>query len=576
LRLSTDPDREEDRARATIAAALAAGMTELDTAHAYARDATELGHNERLVASAVPSGSNVRITTKCGMARPDGRWQPDGRASAILASARASSVALGRAPDVLLLHAPDPRVDLRTSVRALLRAKEEGLAKAVGLSNVSRKELESLEDVPLAVVQVALGAYDDGAARGGVVAWCRERGITLQAHTPLGGPTRAGKLARDPVLSTIARRIEGATPAMVFLAYLLAIAAEIVPVVGARRPETAIAAVAAERIVLEETDLAKLDARFPGLALVRCPPRSPAPESATAEIVMLMGIAGAGKTRLAESFVARDYERLNRDTLGGTLDGIARRLEERLAAGGKRFVLDNTYVTRATRSEVLRVARAAGAHVRCYHLDTPSHETHVNVTLRMLERHGELLGGTDLQTKAKKDAGLFAPNVVFRMERQLERPSLEEGFSTIEVVPFERTFDAMVIAGAALPIELVLETRGGELGLRREASSMFGRARSEVAGPLLVFGWRAGADETWRLRATDLVRALALDHPVEIGVCAHADGPPVCWCRPPLPGLWVAFARRHGVDPRRSVLLAASPTHRAMAKRLGVRVADVV
>ena len=40
--------------------------------------------------------------------------------------------------------------------------------------------------------------------------------------------------------------------------------------------------------------------------------------------------------------MARGYERLNRDELGGTLRGIVQRLDERLRDGAERIVLDNT------------------------------------------------------------------------------------------------------------------------------------------------------------------------------------------------------------------------------------------
>ena len=53
MRLSTDPDRDAARADATIAAAVAAGITVFDTARAYGLDAGELGHNERLLAGAL-------------------------------------------------------------------------------------------------------------------------------------------------------------------------------------------------------------------------------------------------------------------------------------------------------------------------------------------------------------------------------------------------------------------------------------------------------------------------------------------------------------------------------------------
>src|SRR6185369_9585473 len=64
MRLSTDPDRDDARAIATLHAALDAGVTLLDTADAYARDDSEIGHNERLVASALSSwrGDRSRIT----------------------------------------------------------------------------------------------------------------------------------------------------------------------------------------------------------------------------------------------------------------------------------------------------------------------------------------------------------------------------------------------------------------------------------------------------------------------------------------------------------------------------------
>ena len=140
MRLSTDPDRDEERARQTIAAAVAAGVTVFDTAHAYGRDETELGHNERLLARVLretwmPRGGpdshpSPRIVTKGGMTRPAGAWIPDGRAKAILADCDASLAALdGLAIDLYLIHAPDPRTPWRTSVRALARLLDQQLVE---------------------------------------------------------------------------------------------------------------------------------------------------------------------------------------------------------------------------------------------------------------------------------------------------------------------------------------------------------------------------------------------------------------------------------------------------------------
>ena len=60
MRLSTAPDRDDARAIAVIHAALDAGVRLLDTADAYAHDASEMGHNERLIAQALRSWSGDR------------------------------------------------------------------------------------------------------------------------------------------------------------------------------------------------------------------------------------------------------------------------------------------------------------------------------------------------------------------------------------------------------------------------------------------------------------------------------------------------------------------------------------
>jgi hypothetical protein len=90
--------------------------------------------------------------------------------------------------------------------------------------------------------------------------------------------------------------------------------------------------------------------------------------------------------------------------------------------------------------------------------------------------------------------------------------------------------------------------------------------------PHLVFDWRPDgrvdqlAEVVGRLER--VVTGL-----VDAAVCPHGGGPPVCWCRPPLPGLPLAFARAHRVDPARSTVLGTSPAHRTLAATLG---ADVV
>jgi len=549
MRLSTERDRDEDEAIATIHAALDAGIAVFDTARAYALDDTELGHNERLLARALeshPAGARARVVTKCGMARPGGAWRADGRARAIAEGCEESVRALGgRQIDLLLLHAPDPRVPLATSVRALASMVERGLARRIGICNVNRARLEEALDLaPLTALEVALGAGEDEALRGGAVAFALERGLWVLAHSPFGGPGRAARLGRDPAIAQAAKTL-GTTNAQAVLAWLLSLHPRVVALPGARRPQTARDSAAAMRISLDPETRAVLDGR---LGSVRPSPR--APPRTDAEVVLVAGISGAGKSTLASRLAAGGYERLNRDERGGTLSGIALALEERLAAGAKRVVLDNTYLTRASRNEILRAAWRHGARVRCMWLETPLAESQRNAVERMLAAHGRLLEPGEL-ARGKGDPDRLAPRVLFTQIRQQEPPEADEGFDSIERVAFQRRSpEGRSASGVAVSLE-ALAAAGPSLLDRGEP------------GPRLVFAWLPDGG--------DALSAATRGLPVETAACPHPAGPPICWCRPPLPGLLLDFARRHSLDPASLVVVGTSAAHRNLARAVGAR-----
>jgi aryl-alcohol dehydrogenase-like predicted oxidoreductase len=552
MRLSTDESRDEELALETIVAAASAGITVFDTARAYGLGHDDLGHNERLLARALRSAgaeASARIVTKGGMARAGGRWIPDGRAKAIRADCEASLAALDGLPiDLYLLHAPDPQTPLRTSVRALGRLVDDGLVRRVGVANVNRAQLdEALTLAPIAAVQVALSPFDDRALRGGVVERCAELGLVLIAHSPLGGPRRAGGLARREPLADVAAA-RGATPAEVALAWLLELSPVVVPIPGARRPETARSASRAAALRLEPSDRAALDRAFG--AVRPAPRRTRRRPTDEADVVMVMGIPGAGKTRVAEDYVARGYLRLNRDERGGTLRELADLLDEALASGARRVVLDNTYLTRAIRSHVLEAAGRHGAAARCVWLDTPLAQAQVNIVERLLERFGSLPSPDELRELARREPGVHTPTTQMRTFRELEPPSTDEGFAAVEQVPFERA------------------SHEGRAGVFVAAAAVPSWEPTDSAAPHLLFDWNADGSMDALAEAAGRVSALVAG-PVETALCPHGGGPPTCWCRPPLPGLPLAFARAHGVDPARSTLVGASPAHRTLATTLG-------
>jgi aryl-alcohol dehydrogenase-like predicted oxidoreductase len=552
MRLSTDADADESVALETISAALEAGLTVFDTARAY-------GDNERLLACALRragAAATARVVTKGGMRRAAGAWVPDGRAKAILADCEASLEALGGLPiDLYLLHAPDPGTPWRTSVRALSRIREQGLARRVGVANVNRSQLdEALEIVPLAAVQVALSPLDDRALRGGLVDRCDELGIALIAHSPLGGPRRAGRLERHPELTEVATA-RGATAAEVALAWLLDLSPVVVAIPGARRPETARSAAHAAELRLEAPDRAVL-ARAVGRR-----PVSPRPvQRDDSDVVLVMGIPGAGKSRLAEDYVARGYVRLNRDERGGSLRQLAGALDELLSSGARRVVLDNTYLSRAARSHVLEAAARHGASPRCIWLDTPLAQAQLNMVRRLLDRFGSLPSPGELRTRARLEQGVLTPTSQMRALRELEPPSAEEGFAGVERVPFVREAPRRHGRRGLLVAAAALQQPGWEGALEPAARRL----------PALVFDWNPeGATDALVAGAERL--SAAVSGPVETALCPHPAGPPSCWCRPPLPGLALTFARVQRVELSRSLLIGSGPAHRTLASTLQSR-----
>jgi aryl-alcohol dehydrogenase-like predicted oxidoreductase len=172
MRLSTEPDRDETTAIEVVHAALDAGVTLLDTSDTYGWNDEDRGHNERLIARAISAWrgdrSSIVVATKGGMTRPGGRWVPDGRAKHLAAACEDSCRALGvERIDLYQLHAPDPRVPVATSVRALATLKSEGLIDRIGLCNVTVGQIDEARQI----VEIDSGRISTFSAASSGTAW---------------------------------------------------------------------------------------------------------------------------------------------------------------------------------------------------------------------------------------------------------------------------------------------------------------------------------------------------------------------------------------------------------------------
>jgi aryl-alcohol dehydrogenase-like predicted oxidoreductase/predicted kinase len=572
MRLSTEPDRDGERSVAVLHAAFDAGVTFLDTADAYCWDESETGHNERLIAHALKtwSGDHTRITvaTKGGLTRPEGRWEPDGRAKHLVAACQRSCRAIGvNAIDLYQLHVVDPGTPLATSVRALAALKRDGLIKSIGLCNVTVRQIEEARGITdIDAIQNELSVWHDGGILSGVAEYCVRNRIRFLAYRPLGGRKSQPRTQSDPALNEVASRHE-ATPFEVALAWLEDLADVIVPIPGVTRIDTARSAARAHRTALTEADRRVLDAQFTHGRAFRgrtAPQSSPAlrPDS---EIVLVMGLPGAGKSTLTERFVADGFQRLNRDEAGGTLRDLLPELRRSLSAEKPRIVLDNTYVTRQSRAAVIHVAAELGVPIRCVWLATTVDDAQVNAVTRLITRYGKLPDENELAVLRKTDVAAFPPTVLFRYQRELEPPEASEGFSRIDVMPFERRLDPAHVNRAVI----VWCDDAAEL----ESHAPALRAYQEEGWQLCAMSWQPAIadgkrnDAEVRAIFTTAIELAGLS--MDLDICPHGAGPPRCWCRKPLPGLGVQLIHRHQLNPERCLYIGGGSQDAGFARKLG-------
>ncbi|MFM6849155.1 MAG: aldo/keto reductase [Terrabacter sp.] len=263
--MSIEGRPDEDRSIRTIHAALDAGVTLIDTADAYHRDAGEVGHNESLIAKALSSWSggtsDVLVATKGGHLRPgDGSWTLNGRPEYLKEAARASLARLGGdAIGLYQFHRPDPDVPYAESVGALAELLDEGVIEMAGISNADPAQIREAQEV-LGGRLVSVQNQFSPAFRSSTpeLELCAELGIAFLPWSPLGGISKAGDLgSRHDAFADVARAHD-VSPQQVALAWELALAPTVLPIPGASRPESIRDSVRAVELELAADELRRL------------------------------------------------------------------------------------------------------------------------------------------------------------------------------------------------------------------------------------------------------------------------------------------------------------------------------
>jgi 2,5-diketo-D-gluconate reductase A len=205
----------EDEVVAAVSTAIETGYRSIDTARIY-------GNEEgvgQAIAQAEVSRDELFVTTKV--------WNDDQGFDATLAAFDASMKRLGLDTlDLYLIHWPTPEKDTYVDTwRALLRLREEGRVRAVGVCNFEVDHLQRLQDETgefPAINQIELHPY---LQQEELRAFHTAHGILTEAWSPLAS---GGEVLRDEKIAAIAAR-HGVTPAQAILRWHVDLGNVVIP-----------------------------------------------------------------------------------------------------------------------------------------------------------------------------------------------------------------------------------------------------------------------------------------------------------------------------------------------------------
>ncbi len=253
----------------TVRAALDAGVTLFDTADAYGpgeeKGIDAQGANELLIASILDElgvRDRVLLATKGGHVRTEGGgWDTDSSADHLRQAVDASLGRLGI--DQIALwqhHRPDPDVSYDEVIGTLKDIADSGKVARVGLSNANPEQIRAahavLGDSLVSVQNQFSPAFRSSRPEIDV---CEELGLAFLPWSPLGGLSGAKGLADTfPAFAEVADA-RGVSAQQIALAWELAQSPVVIPIPGAKRPQSITDSAAAADLALTEAELARLN-----------------------------------------------------------------------------------------------------------------------------------------------------------------------------------------------------------------------------------------------------------------------------------------------------------------------------
>ena len=213
---------DREKAKAVLRRAVELGVNFIDTADAYGPDVSEI-----LIAEALhPYPDDLVIATKGGLTRSGpNQWDADGRPDYLREACEGSlrRLKIDQIP-LYQFHRPDPKVPLEDSIGEIVKMKDEGKIRHIGICNVTETELHRAQRyAPIVSVQNRYNVSDRSSES--MVDLCEQENMAFLPWAPIldidtNGP--AAEIAKN----------HKCTPRQVVLAWLLARSPNILPIPG--------------------------------------------------------------------------------------------------------------------------------------------------------------------------------------------------------------------------------------------------------------------------------------------------------------------------------------------------------
>jgi aryl-alcohol dehydrogenase-like predicted oxidoreductase len=275
---------------ATILAVLDVGVTYLDTGDFYGA-----GQNEMLLRDALKGKrEKAFIAVKFGALRgPDGIWHgSDNRPAAVKNFLAYTLKRLGT--DYVDLYQParvDPAVPIEDTVGAIADMVRAGYVRHIGLSEAGAATIRRAHAVhPIVALQIEYSLMSRGVEKE-ILPVLRELGISLVAygvlsrglisdHALTGAPAgeirgrmprfQGENLARNrslvEALQVIAKA-KSCTTAQLAIAWVASRGNDVIPLIGAKRPDQIMRAIEALDVTLSPADVARIESAVPAVAV---------------------------------------------------------------------------------------------------------------------------------------------------------------------------------------------------------------------------------------------------------------------------------------------------------------------